>query len=153
MASGTSLNWYWRENRESAPVRKKNGDGGEASGAEVTLGGTGRKAGFPKKARGSRKAQSRLCRASLAARYAEVVACIRARLLRENDKNENVEKTAASGRLDASFSYETLKRFRAGAYAERDAAFRAPPSPFARWSAKDPEVGRKFEVTAPSGSF
>ena len=170
VASGTSLNWYWRENRESAPDRKKNGDQGhEASGAEVTLGGTGRKAGFPKKARGSRKAQSRLCRASLAARYAEVMACIRARLLREtdrrsaiegrrdkndkNDKNENVEKTAASGRLDASFSYETLKRFRAGAYAERDAAFRAPPSPFARWSAKDPEVGRTFEVTAPYGSF
>ena len=97
------------------------------------------------------------------------MACIQARLLREtdrrsaiegrrdkndkNDKNENVEKTAASGRLDVSFSYETLKRFRAGAYAERDAAFRAPPSPFARWSAKDPEVGRTFEVTAPYGSF
>ena len=156
VASGTSLNWYWRENRESAPVRKKNGDGGEASGAEVTLGGTGRKAGFPKKARGSRKAQSRLCRASLAARYAEVMACIRARLLRETNRRSAIEgrrDAAKNDENETSFSYETLKRFRAGAYAERDAAFRAPPSPFARWSAKDPEVGRKFEVTAPSGSF
>ena len=158
VASGTSLNWYWRENRESAPVRKKNGDGGEASGAEVTLGGTGRKAGFPKKARGSRKAQSRLCRASLAARYAEVMACVRARLLRETNRRSAIEgrRDAAKKKNDeneTSFSYETLKRFRAGAYAERDAAFRAPPSPFARWSAKDPEVGRTFEVTAPSGSF
>ena len=49
VASGTSLNWYWRENRESAPDRKKNGDQGhEASGAEVTLGGTGRKRAFQK---------------------------------------------------------------------------------------------------------
>ena len=158
VASGTSLNWYWRENRESAPVRKKNGDGGEASGAEVTLGGTGRKAGFPKKARGSRKAQSRLCRASLAARYAEVMACVRARLLRETNRRSAIEGRRDAAKFDeneneTSFSYETLKRFRAGAYAERDAAFRAPPSPFARWSAKDPEVGRTFEVTAPSGSF
>lgn len=156
VASGTSLNWYWRENRESAPVRKKNGDGGEASGAEVTLGGTGRKAGFPKKARGSRKAQSRLCRASLAARYAEVMACVRARLLRETNRRSAIEgrrDAAKNDENETSFSYETLKRFRAGAYAERDAAFRAPPSPFARWSAKDPEVGRTFEVTAPSGSF
>ena len=156
VASGTSLNWYWRENRESAPVRKKNGDGGEASGAEVTLGGTGRKAGFPKKARGSRKAQSRLCRASLAARYAEVMACIRARLLRETNRRSAIEgrrDAAKNDENETSISYETLKRFRAGAYAERDAAFRAPPSLFARWSAKDPEVGRTFEVTAPSGSF
>jgi len=156
VASGTSLNWYWRENRESAPVRKKNGDGGEASGAEVTLGGTGRKAGFPKKARGSRKAQSRLCRASLAARYAEVMACVRARLLRETNRRSAIEgrrDAAKNDENETKFSYETLKRFRAGAYAERDAAFRAPPSPFARWSAKDPEVGRTFEVTAPSGSF
>ena len=157
VASGTSLNWYWRENRESAPDRKKNGDQGhEASGAEVTLGGTGRKAGFPKKARGSRKAQSRLCRASLAARYAEVMACIRARLLRETNRRSAIEgrrDAAKNDENETSISYETLKRFRAGAYAERDAAFRAPPSPFARWSAKDPEVGRTFEVTAPSGSF
>ena len=157
VASGTSLNWYWRENRESAPDRKKNGDQGhEASGAEVTLGGTGRKAGFPKKARGSRKAQSRLCRASLAARYAEVMACIRARLLRETNRRSAIEgrrDAAKNDENETSISYETLKRFRAGAYAERDAAFRAPPSPFARWSAKDPEVGRTFEVTAPYGSF
>jgi len=107
VASGTSLNWYWRENRESAPVRKKNGDGGEASGAEVTLGGTGRKAGFPKKARGSRKAQSRLCRASLAARYAEVMACVRARLLRETNRRSAIE-----GRRDAAKKKTTKTKLR-----------------------------------------
>ena len=78
VASGTSVNWYWR--RET----RKKGDAEEKVafsflGTEVTLGGTGRRAGFSKKARSSKKAQSRLCRASLAARYGEVVEKVRAR--------------------------------------------------------------------------
>jgi hypothetical protein len=90
VASGTSVNWYWRrdekETRERGESARRDANDSEEKKAafsfletEVTLGGTGRRAGFSKKARSSKKAQSRLCRASLAARYGEVVEKVRAR--------------------------------------------------------------------------
>ena len=171
VASGTSVNWYWR--RET----RKKGDAEEKVafsflGTEVTLGGTGRRAGFSKKARSSKKAQSRLCRASLAARYGEVVEKVRARqrrnatrsaevggdrildtrraygaLFADEKKKDCDDATTLSSSLRET-TYETLKRLCSAAYAERARAFLAAPSPFASWTTKLPELGRTFKVFA-----
>lgn len=185
VASGTSVNWYWRraekETRERGEsARRDANDAEEKKDAafsfsfletEVTLGGTGRRAGFSKKARSSKKAQSRLCRASLAARYGEVVEKVRARREARNEISCSAEvggdfkilKTRETyGALFADekdetlgaftplssreMTYETLKRLCSAAYAERARAFVAAPSPFARWTAKHPERGRTFKV-------
>jgi hypothetical protein len=138
---------------------------------EVTLGGTGRRAGFSKKARSSKKAQSRLCRASLAARYGEVVEKVRARREARNktcsaevggdfkisktrraygalfaDEKDEKEGDGATTLSSREMTYEALKRLCSAAYAERARAFLAAPSPFARWTAKHPERGRTFKV-------
>ena len=179
VASGTSVNWYWRRDekktRERGEARRDANDSEEKKDAafsfletEVTLGGTGRRAGFSKKARSSKKAQSRLCRASLAARYGEVVEKVRARREARNatcsaevggdfkilgtrraygalfaDEKDGDGATTLSSR---EMTYETLKRLCSAAYAERARAFLAAPSPFARWTAKHPELGRTFKV-------
>lgn len=176
VASGTSVNWYWR--RET----RKKGDAEEKVAfsfleTEVTLGGTGRRAGFSKKARSSKKAQSRLCRASLAARYGEVVEKVRARQ-RRNARTRSAEvggdgvsgtrraygalfadekkkdcdgdgaTTLSSSLSSRETTYETLKRLCSAAYAERARAFLAAPSPFASWTTKHPELGKTFKVFA-----
>ena len=170
-ASGTSVNWHWSDRRTRGVQT-----GSESFlGTEVTLGATGRRAGFSKKARGSRKAQSRLCRASLAARYGEVAAAVERRRRRaETDRpsatggtkergggDDGDDDGGGGGDRDTALmscltsrdaSYGTLKRLRAGAYIARDASFRTPPSPFAQWSVKDPRGGRLFEAFPP-GSF
>ena len=62
VACGSSINWI-------ADSRSVSGGGGST---EVTLGATGRKAGFNKKNVHSPKSASRLCRASLARRFIEL---------------------------------------------------------------------------------
>ena len=62
VACGSSINWI-------ADSRSVSGGGGST---EVTLGATGRKAGFNKKNMDSPKSASRLCRASLARRFIEL---------------------------------------------------------------------------------
>ena len=62
VACGSSINWI-------ADSRSVSGGGGST---EVTLGATGRKAGFNKKNVDSPKSASRLCRASLARRFIEL---------------------------------------------------------------------------------
>jgi hypothetical protein len=183
VASGTSVNWYWRraekKTRERGESARRDANDSEEKKAafsfletEVTLGGTGRRAGFSKKARSSKKAQSRLCRASLAARYGEVVEKVRARREARNktcsaevggdfkisktrraygalfadEKDEEDEKLGATTLSSREMTYETLKRLCSAAYAERARAFLAAPSPFARWTAKHPERGRTFKV-------
>ena len=183
VASGTSVNWYWRrdekETRERGESARRDANDAEEKKkkdaafsfleTEVTLGGTGRRAGFSKKARSSKKAQSRLCRASLAARYGEVVEKVRARREARNKTrsaevggdfkilktrraygalfaDEKDEKLGATTLSSREMTYETLKRLCSAAYAERARAFLAAPSPFARWTAKHPERGRTFKV-------
>ena len=63
VACGSSINWI-------AHSRSVSGGGGGST--EVTLGATGRKAGFNKKNVHSPKSASRLCRASLARRFIEL---------------------------------------------------------------------------------
>ena len=63
VACGSSINWI-------AHSRSVSGGGGGST--EVTLGATGRKAGFNKKNMDSPKSASRLCRASLARRFIEL---------------------------------------------------------------------------------
>ena len=151
VASGTAVNWYWRRAAHPSARRSATKSDAEAAGTEVTLGATGRRAGFSKKARSSKKAQSRLCRASLAARFGEVVVKIRARQRRDATDGcvfdgEIFADDGSSGATLRETTYETLKRLCSAAYAEGAASFRAPPSPFASWSAKHPEVGRTFKV-------
>ena len=184
VASGTSVTWYGRrdekETRERGESARRDANDAEEKGrpeflafsfleTEVTLGGTGRRAGFSKKARSSKKAQSRLCRASLAARYGEVVEKVRARREARNATrsaevggdfkilktrraygalfaDEKDEKLGATTLSSREMTYETLKRLCSAAYAERARAFLAAPSPFARWTAKHPERGRTFKV-------
>jgi hypothetical protein len=185
VASGTSVNWYWRrdekETRERGESARRDANDAEEKKkknaafsfleTEVTLGGTGRRAGFSKKARSSKKAQSRLCRASLAARYGEVVEKVRARREARNktcsaevggdfkisktrraygalfaDEKDEKEGDGATTLSSREMTYETLKRLCSAAYAERARAFLAAPSPFARWTAKHPERGRTFKV-------
>jgi hypothetical protein len=141
---------------------------------EVTLGATGRRAGFAKKDRGSPKSASRLCRASLARRFVQV----RERLRiahggrgvglgggsagpdggeggRGGGGGDTIESDvhaagesaflSPSTSFSPSFSYANLKEAAAG-YRGMHLALLTPPSPLAAWVRKDP-VSSAFRVS------
>ena len=86
---------------------------------EVTMGAVGFKAGFNKKGRDSDKAMSRLCRYRLA--------CLAIMVMRE-----------VRWRIGVRLSSYAALRAAAAGYNDARAAFASRPSPFERWTTKEP---------------
>mgnify|MGYP001973060323 CR=1 FL=1 len=86
---------------------------------EVTMGAVGVKAGFNKKGRDSDKAMSRLCRYRLA--------CLAIMVMRE-----------VRWRIGVRLSSYAALRAAAAGYNDARAAFASRPSPFERWTTKEP---------------
>ena len=127
VACGTSINW-------SADRDGK---------VEVTLGATGRKAGFAKRDRDSPKATSRVSRASLASRF------VRLRRAFSSDGSADGRTTFDAIDIDRPRPYVAVKRAAgsSGYDDARDALLRSP-SPLDAWSRKDPARFAAFPVPA-----
>ena len=130
VACGTSINWS--ADREGT--------------VEVTLGATGRKAGFAKRDRDSPKATSRVCRASLASRFVHL------RRAFSSDRSADGRTTFDAIDIDEPRPYAAVKRAAgsSGYDDARDALLRSP-SPLSAWSRKDPARFAAFPVPAPDG--
>ena len=101
VACGSSINWI-------ADSRSVSGGGGST---EVTLGATGRKAGFNKKNMDSPKSASRLCRASLARRFIELAPRFAIDLARHGRIGDGVSDELNDGFFSKRLRYDELKAF------------------------------------------
>ena len=130
------------------------GFGQSKASTEVTLGATGRRAGFAKKDRRSPKSASRLSRASLAKRFVRVRTRLVAAAARRGgwcdgdtgaDVDADVDGFGQSKASGAAPSYAELKE-EAAAYRAASLAIMRAPSPLSAWSHKDPALSA-FAVT------